>query len=75
MVDLPTPIMPTSTIERVPSADRMSASGAACIGNAASGMSRISLDLPPKAACFGHLYDPLGALARGLLPRNGEHVG
>jgi hypothetical protein len=35
----------------------------------------ISLDLPPEAACFGHLYDPEGALARGLLPRNGEHVG
>src|SRR3954464_16091861 len=73
MVDLPTPIMPTSTIERAPSADRMSASGEAWIGNAASDMD--SLNLPPKAAPFGHLYDPKGGLARGLLPRNGEHVG
>jgi hypothetical protein len=65
--------MPTSTIERAPRADRMSVSGEAGIGNAASDME--SLNLPPKAASFGHLYDPAEGLARGLLPRNGEHVG
>src|SRR5215468_9479495 len=38
MVDLPTPIMPTSTIERPASADRMSGSGELGAGMAASDM-------------------------------------
>src|SRR5215510_8777839 len=62
MVDLPTPIMPTSTIERPASADRMSGSGELGAGRAASDM-----DLAQSAAkggMSGHLYDPKGALAR-----------
>ncbi|GLR83892.1 hypothetical protein GCM10007857_06020 [Bradyrhizobium iriomotense] len=62
MVDLPTPIMPTSTIERPASADRMSGSGELAAGMAASDMDLAQF--AAKGGMLGHLYDPQRALAR-----------
>ena len=74
MVDLPAPIMPTSTTERIPSAAVISASGEAGLtGEAVSG-----IDYAQFTALCGvraTYTTPADTVARDFLQRQGEHVG
>jgi hypothetical protein len=76
MVDLPAPIMPTSTTERVPSAAEISASwdALALAGETVSGIEEITLS-PPDCSALRHLYYRRRAGCQRVLQGSGEHVG
>src|SRR3954447_5342181 len=75
MVDLPAPIMPTSTTERIPSAAVISASKDAVglAGETASGIELAQSRHEMRSG--GNLYYRLGRCCQRLLQRTGEHVG
>src|SRR3954451_10661921 len=75
MVDLPAPIMPTSTTERIPSAAVISASKDA-VGLAGETASGIKLgSIASRNALWANLDYRLGRCCQRLLQRTGEHVG
>ena len=75
MVDLPAPIMPTSTIDRDPKAAVISASrvGLACVGKAASDIKKALVGTDCRI--LRHLYYPRRYHCQSHLQRLREHVG
>ena len=75
MVDLPAPIIPTSTTERAPSAAVISASwvALALAGEAVSGIAFARS--PQECGVPRDHTTPADTVARELLQRNGEHGG
>src|SRR3954452_7204990 len=74
IVDLPAPIMPTSTTERVPRAAMISASGDA-MGPADEAVSGIEFAQALQELLTLHLYYPRQYPCQRLLQGRGEHVG